>query len=487
MTNLSVKDLTTTQKEAYDAIINGENVFLTGDAGTGKSTVLNLAQKYFEEHDIVPIATAPTGIAAINIEGITLHQLLKLHRSPFASPVSKESEDNIRSFFSHGGILIIDEISMCRMDLFEYLIKALDKIKAKIQIILVGDFYQLPPVVSFQEKDKYLTEFGNNIYPFQSKYWSKLKLKTFVLHEIVRQKGEANKYFSQALNHIRLNDNQMLNAVNYINQQTVSEFDPHATILCGRNKTATKVNNEQLTKVDADLLSFKASHDKNIPKTYYANDELLQFKIGARVISVANLYNKNKELLAANGEIGTIIDIENNDGKINFKAPHSLKHVNSPIKLTVQWDNGIISDVTWHAWEIYNYVKKDSKIVHEELGNYIQMPLKLAYAITIHKSQGQTLSSVNIKNAYGEIFAQGQLYVALSRVRNMSEMHLEVPISAKSLIPNLAVTEFYRSIDPNMPQVHITKNQAIMTLGQTVNKLTPEQILQINQFIKNNY
>ena len=199
--------LTAEQQKAYDAIKAGHSVFLTGNAGTGKSYVLQKVMQYFHKHKMAFVASAPTGIAALNINGVTLHSLLHIRPGIITNGPNYLTINQWRKMFKDGGILIVDEISMCRLDLFELLVKTIketeDKTKKPIQVIFVGDFYQLPPIVATNEQQEYFKHFKGT-YAFESPLWQDLNLDNMILHEEIRQQQttDREKWFVQALNHI---------------------------------------------------------------------------------------------------------------------------------------------------------------------------------------------------------------------------------------------------------------------------------------------
>lgn len=499
MTN--VFDFTDEQQNAYNLIMKGENVFLTGNAGTGKSYVLDKVIEHFDNINKNYAVAAPTGIAALNIGGTTLHSLLHIRPQVLAKGPSHSSIKNFKSLFSRGGTLIIDEISMCRMDMFEYLVKTIAQceqdLDVNIQVVLVGDFYQLPPIVS-QEEQKIYGQYFTGIYAFQSKFWKDLNLKPIILHEIIRQKqdNDMDRWFTEALNHIRFNDDLALNAIKYINEVCYKQtMDPNATYLCGYRRSVMAINSAKLRDLPGKEVVFDAYRDKNVSESTCPTEEHLHLKIGARVMCVKNI-REDGDLLISNGQMGTITDIKAHgkwlsDSSTNLKAaaPNTsdLNHDEEAAQNAVlvrfdgEYDDMVL---TWESWGKIKYeADENGKIEQETVGKFVQMPIKLAYAITIHKAQGQTLGKVNL---LAEIFAPGQLYVGLSRVKTIKDLTLQNPLRPQDAIPNLAVTNFYKSIDPTMSnmKVHYDRQKLINELGQIIVNMPDENLAQFINLAK---
>lgn len=496
--------LTKDQQTAYNLIMSGENVFLTGNAGTGKSYLLRKVMSDLEKKNRSFIATAPTGIASLNINGVTLHHLLHVRPGFLNSFPNKKAIDEWTSLFKYGGILIVDEISMCRMDLFELLaktIKTTEKhIKRSIQVILVGDFYQLPPVVTHDEKQAYCTKY-NGLYAFESPLWNELNLKNAILHQEVRQtaKDDTDKWFIEALNHIRFNDTYALNAINYINKMCYhASLDENATYLCGYRRSVDMINNDHLSRLKGKEAVYHSYADKSITKGMYPASDLLHIKIGARVMCIKNIDTDDGKVY--NGQQGIVLDAYVHGKRLSYSktnlsvmAPKDdiYKEADKGNRddlidsqedncILVKFDSGQEAWITWDYWSKTEYYvdEADDKVKQHTLGYFGQIPLKLAYAFTIHKAQGQTINSdVNLKS---EIFSPGQLYVALSRVKSIKNLNLQSPIRPKDAIPNLRVTEFYKRIDPEMKNVslHYNRQALVKKLLSITDQISDERLAQ---------
>lgn len=434
---MEIRDsLTDEQKEAFDIMCSGENVFLTGNAGTGKSYVTKAFIAWCEQQHKEILITAPTGVAAINIGGSTLHRIFNAPVDPIINNYTPSTDDVI----DRADIILIDEISMCRMDLFNYVVtmirNSILKTHKNKQIILVGDFFQLPPVVTPIDRKilnsvypKEITKF----YAFQSKEWDTLNLKSVVLTKVVRQTDPA---FIAQLNKARIGD---WTCIKYFNKN-IGNLNSNAIYLCGRNDDAYNENNKCLNQIHALEHENIAELKGAFKKSDCTAEEVFRYKVGARVMS---LINDNKNENYQNGSLGTITGIKS--------TYNIIKRVDQDI-ITVKFDNGHIADIEPFTWEKYDYTVKDgvdekgNPIKHldkESIGECIQYPLKLAYAITIHKSQGQTFDNINL---IPQSFSVGQLYVALSRVRSFEGLRLVYNISSNDLKCDSDVVNFYAKI-----------------------------------------
>lgn len=433
-------ELTADQEEAMKLLKSGRNVFVTGEAGTGKSTLINEYRKYLEENKIEHIVCAPTGIAAINVGGATLHRT-------FGAPIGFISEDECNKrkkeddVIKNAKVIIIDEISMCRWDLFDYVTSYINQMcrgegwcNGK-QIVVVGDFLQLPPVISGKEKQFFA---GTGGFAFEGRTWKKCRFRTVYLHRIVRQSDET---FIHALNQARIGDP---NCISYFNMR-VSPYDEDAVTLCAKNITADEINNRRLYEQPGEEKCYTASFKGDAKKGDFNGTESLRLKVGARVMAIAN---DVKEERYANGSMGTVTDLGDES-------------------VEVEWDNGLVSQVGVNKWdknkyevsektvteEVYNKKtgeveekKRKKKVISTEVtGEIRQIPLRLGYAITIHKSQGNTFDALNVD--LSEVFQEGQAYVAISRCASPSGLHLKKPVWPAVFMPVEDVNAFYNECE----------------------------------------
>ena len=429
--------LTPGQQIALKAMESGEDVFLTGGAGTGKSYVI---EQFVSRHDNVLLA-APTGLAARHIGGRTLHSLFKcdtgvqeqVHNLHTPQAFIDEIGPRNYKLLKAASTLIIDEISMVRQDMFDYVMtfmEAFKKAHHHIQIIVVGDFFQLAPVVTDD-----LRELWNEFYPenpagycFKSTYW---KFRMIQLQEIVRQ---SDKAFADALNQIRLGEQA---GVDWINENYCKEALEKGITLCPKKDEVKNINREHLQEIEGKATQIKTEVEakddvwlKSIRKDMRVED-ILEIKPKARVMILVNDKENASEPRYHNGSMGEITSI---DGDI----------------ITVKLDDGIVVTLEKNTWSttIPEVVeRKDEKgnkknvIMQREVGHYTQFPVKLAWAATIHKSQGQTYEETNIKG--NNVFGAGQIYVALSRATNIKKLHLQEPLKADTVQVSEEVKNFY--------------------------------------------
>lgn len=418
------------QKQALDILKEGHNVFLSGEAGTGKSFVIEEFKKYLDSIGKKYIVGAPTGLAALNIKGITLHRMFGLSIDPLSVSVTMKNVDETE-------VIIIDEISMCRVDNFqkianaifdfenpieEFDIKRESKICRKKQIVLVGDFFQLPPVLTDKDADLLgLTQ--ETIYPFQCEEWDRFKFKNIVLDEVVRQ---SDKEYIDNLNLIRRGDTSGLDFIEKKSRKTKIKNAIH---LCSKNKDADSLNADNLKKIKSREHTYWASESGEVKSEDRATQKCLKLKVGARVMSLVNI----KEDIV-NGMLGTV--------KKLFED-----------SVLVEFDNGIEHEFKKYKWEIQGFKKEKIKnkdgeeqerTVSANIGVFEQIPLKLAWAITIHKSQGQTYEAVNLNP---DCFCSGQLYVGLSRAKELKRLHLTSDIKPNNLKASKVVKDFYNKIE----------------------------------------
>lgn len=411
-------------------------IFLTGKAGTGKTTLL----KYIKENTFKQISVvAPTGVAAINAGGSTIHSFFQFPFTPFL-PMMKESGELDASknlavlkyntqrlaIFRNLELLVIDEISMVRADLLDQIDVTLRQTRKKwhlpfggVQVLLIGDMYQLPPVVQ-QEEWKLLSEVYRSPFFFESLVMRNNPPVYIELDKIYRQ---SEQLFIQLLNKVRNNqlDLDSLNLLNSHYKANITREDYHNNItLTTHNRKADEINTRNLNDLPGKEYRFKAKTDGTFSDKNYPADEELVLKKGTRIMFLKNNSEKNYY----NGKIGIVSFIDNELIKIKCEED----------KLEIE--------VGKETWTNVSYkLDKTTKHIDEEiLGTYTQYPLRLAWAITIHKSQGLTFDKLIIDAA--ESFSAGQVYVALSRCRSLSGLTLSSKINHQSLLNDTNILNF---------------------------------------------
>lgn len=399
------------------------SVFITGRAGTGKSTLLQLHRRTTKKRTVV---LAPTGIAALNVKGQTIHSFFGFPPKLIDKPEIRRRK-NFRTF-QKLEVIIIDEISMVRADMLDnidYFLRVNRGVNSPfggVQMIFFGDLYQLPPVVAGAVERSYFKTRYKSPYFFSSDILqSDFEYEIIELNKVFRQN---ERHFIRILDNIRTRnfDQDDLDVLNerVVEKDTEEDF---VITLTSRNDIANNINKEKLANLDTPSRSYAAKVTGQFKPSQFPTDAILSLKIGAQVMFVKNDPQKR----FVNGTLGKIVDLTPE------KASVSIQESDGTIKTI---------EVVTQDWEIIKYEITDSEIKSKTIGTFEQIPIKLAWAITIHKSQGKTFERINVDLGKGA-FEYGQTYVALSRCKTLDGIRLIRPLRPKDVIVDYQVVDFF--------------------------------------------
>lgn len=422
-------------KKALELVLKGQSLFVTGNAGTGKTTVLREIVKQCDINGRKAVVLAPTGVAAKNAYGVTIHSFLKLPLQPYLPGMklqdlySLDAEDI--TLIKYLDLIIIDEISMVRCDLLDMMDDVLRHYRNNelpfggIQIVFFGDLYQLMPVAP-KEEWEILNKKYSSPYFFSSKVLEKVKLPLFELKEIHRQD---EREFVDILNNIRVGKASSSD-LKKLKERYIKGFDADDREgyirLTTHNYRSRNYNKERLNQLSGELKEYRATiGDFYLDKEAFPADYVLRLKRGARVMF---LKNDNISKQYVNGTLGRVMSLSKNE--IVVKPD----------------DSNVLITVQRQKWDFYRYIinKQTKKIERIYSGSFIQFPLRLAWTITIHKSQGLTFDKVIIDA--DKAFTYGQVYVALSRCRRFDGMVLISSITSKSIKIDPVVSDYLKSV-----------------------------------------
>lgn len=429
-------------QQAYSLLRNTNvNVFLTGKAGTGKSTFLryickNLKKKY--------VVLAPTGVAAVNVGGVTIHSFFQMPLRPVppddpeysvsALKKSKKFSKRKRKLIQELELIIIDEVSMVRPDMIDFIDRTLRAITGNrrkpfggVQLLLVGDIFQLEPVVTNESKP-ILAKYYPDFFFFNARAYQSANLVSVELRKIYRQ---TDSKFIGLLDRIRVNratydDFIVLNSrINVATDTSDVESGKFGITLTSRRDAASMINNEKMEELPGDEFVFKGEIKDEFPEKILPTDLDLVLKKDAQVMLIRN----DQEKRWVNGTIARIHEISENEIKVEL-------------------ENGRIEPVCKEEWHNISYIfdEKEKKVKEEVIGTFSQYPLKAAWALTIHKSQGLTFNDVTIDMS-GGAFSAGQTYVALSRCRSLEGLRFINPLHNADIIVSRGAAAFSRNFN----------------------------------------
>lgn len=417
------------------------NIFLTGKAGTGKSTFLKYICSKIKKKFIV---LAPTGIAAINVGGVTIHSFFQM---PLRPVPPDDPEYTVKSFIrTHRlsrqkqklirelDLIIIDEVSMVRADMIDFIDRVLRGVRGKrglpfggVQLLLVGDIFQLEPVVT-PDSRTILSKYYSNFFFFSALAYKQVQLVAIELKKMYRQK---DRKFIQLLDRVRLNsisdsDISLLNSRNNFEKDTdeINE-DEFKIILASRRDTVTSINSERMSLLPGEERIYEGEIEDEFPEKLLPTDMLLSLKVDAQVMLIRN----DRERRWVNGSLAKVLELEED-------------------YVLVELENGRAERVEREIWEniVFTYDEKEKKVIEKVIGRFSQFPLKAAWALTIHKSQGLTFSNVTI-DMEGGAFTAGQTYVALSRCRSLEGLRFVNPIKRYDVIVSSSAKEFSKKFN----------------------------------------
>ncbi|OGJ22063.1 AAA family ATPase [Candidatus Pacearchaeota archaeon RBG_13_36_9] len=440
-------------KRALELLENtSKNVLITGRAGTGKSTLLD----YFVHHTQKEVVVlAPTGVAAVNVGGQTIHSFFGFKPGITVDKVKKAYGPNSETYKMVDRI-IIDEVSMVRADLFDCVDRFLrlngpdsSKPFGGVQMAFIGDLYQLPPVVKGEEKGVFKTHYKSP-YFFDAHLFQKLKVEFIELEKIYRQ---TDQEFIRLLNAVR-NKSVTEEDLKKINKRLAPKFEPSSDEfyinLTTTNKLSEEINNKELGKLSSKLFTFKGKIAGDFDKSYLPTEEVLNIKEGSQIM----LLNNDLAHRWVNGTVGKIIEIEEDKKNTTIKA---------------KLEDGKTVKIIRHKWDLNQvvYNAKAKKIESKVIGSFVQYPLRLAWSVTIHKGQGKTFDKIIIDIGSGT-FTHGQAYVALSRCRSLQGIVLKKPIEKKHIWMDWRVVNFLTKFQYSLADKKLSLDEKIGLIKKAI-------------------
>jgi len=423
MTEL-VQILSDVQKQAFNTIeFTHNNVLIMGQAGTGKSTFVNYLKSASGKRIL---CACPTAVSALNIGGQTIHSLFQIQPRDFVMPEFLKLKAKVRNILTATDVLIIDEISMVAPDLLD----AMDLLARQarhdnnpfggIQVVAIGDLFQLPPVITNDAKKYYAQEYDfENAYFFDSHVYKRSNFLRFSFMQVYRQNDGA-----LLENLVRLRNGDF-GALEFFNNCKITDADcrNNAILITPYRAMAENINASRLRAIAAPEITFVGELSGNFSEKDVPAPMRLTLKVGALVVFVKNSDKWH------NGSMGRVVEIGAREIRVELlNAAHTVVNV-KPEK-----------------WEKIEYIRDENdRLIEHEIGSYKQFPLNLGYAMTIHKAQGKTLDAVVVDIARGA-FAHGQTYVALSRTRAACDMHVAVPLKPRDVIFDERVLEFMKDL-----------------------------------------
>ena len=438
-------------RDALDHLDAGRHLFLTGKAGTGKSTLI---RHFLATTDRRVLVAAPTGIAALNVGGYTLHRLFGFSPTLTVDDVvaGRYRPNRFTDQLDSIDTLVIDEVSMVRADLFDMMVVALERFGPRpgeryggVQLVLVGDLLQLPPVVTPAEEAHFASRYPTP-YFFSADRYRRADFPTVALTTVFRQLGDA--HLTAILNSVR--EGTLLGPARAaLNTRTDREFaPPHHEFwltLAPTNRLVTARNRQRLEALPGPTWVSHAQVSGELDGFDAPTDRELSLKYGAQVMMLTN----DAADRWVNGTLGRIVDLDVRPRTDRRERAVAAGADTGPAAVAVEFTDGSIEWVSPHTWEITRPVAEDGRLRHEVIGTFTQFPMRLAWAITIHKSQGQTLDRL-VVDLTGGTFAPGQTYVALSRATSLDGLVLTRDVLAKDLKVDRRILRFLAAGGPGV-------------------------------------
>ncbi|HYI33681.1 MAG TPA: AAA family ATPase [Glaciibacter sp.] len=411
------------QAEVFQAIEGTrQNVFVTGRAGTGKSTLLNHLSWHTSKQIVI---AAPTGVAALNVGGQTLHSLFRLPVGVIADHPIDQS-DTVRKLLNTIDTLVIDEVSMVNADLMDAIDRSLRQARQRpadafggVQIVLFGDPYQLAPVPGDADERAYFSDTYRSLWFFDAKVWREADLRIFELSEVHRQRDADFKFMLNAVRHGQVTA-EIAGALNSMGARTAPEEG--AITLATRNDSVNRINASALKRLSGRALTAQADITGDFGGRTYPADQTLELKVGAQVMFLRNDSAGEGGPRWVNGSIGTVTRID------------------STVYVDIDGEVHEVDPVIWEKYK-YSYDPATKKLTKNVVAEFTQFPLRLAWAVTIHKSQGATYERA-IVDLGSRVFSPGQTYVALSRLTSLEGLYLTRPLRPNDIIVDPNVRRF---------------------------------------------
>ena len=420
---MSEFSLSPEQQAVFDAIeTTNENLFITGRAGTGKSTLLNYLADNTSKQIVI---CAPTGVAALNVGGQTIHSLFRLPIGVIAENDIEQSAQ-LRKLLGTIDTLVIDEVSMVNADLLDAIDRSLRQARSRkseafggVQVVLFGDPYQLAPVPGEGDERAYFEDHYRSMWFFDAKVWNNTDLTIYELTTIHRQHEDEFKYMLNAVRHGRVTA-EIASRFNEVGARPAPTDG--AITLATTNGTVTRINATELARLPGRVLTARAEVSGDFGGRAFPADEALELKLGARVMFLRNDTGNDGGQRWVNGSVGTVTKID------------------TTVWVDIDGERHEVKPAVWEKFK-YSYSPLTKALRKDVVAEFTQFPLRLAWAVTIHKSQGKTYDRA-IVDLGQRSFAPGQTYVALSRISDLEGLYLSRPLRPSDIIVDENVVRF---------------------------------------------